>query len=135
MEIKQFDRKAFSVQAVQVTRENMKEVAEWCGGSIETKVTPTRNGQRTEKYVKVDVQKPLNEKQTQAFISDWVLLSGKKFKVYTDKAFHATFKAKLVYTEADAKAQLEGGPTQPVGNIFDNAPAEETEDQKQGETV
>lgn len=135
MEIKTFDRKPFSVQAVQVTRENMREVAEWCGGKVETKETPTKNGTKREKYVKVPTTKPMNEKQTQAFASDWVLLSEKKFKVYTHRAFVHTFQEQLVYTEADAKAQLGEEPVyeeprQPAGNIFSNAQDEIQADEK-----
>lgn len=122
MEIKTFDRKPFSVEAVQVTRENMKEVAEWCGGSIETKTTPTRNGSKRERYVKVPTTKPLNEKQTQAFASDWVLLSERKFKVYTHRAFVHTFQepTESVYEE----------PKQPPGNIFAHAKDEIEADEK-----
>lgn len=128
MDIKTFDRKPFSVEAVQVTRENMREVAEWCGGTVETKVTPTKNGSKREKFVKVPTSKPMNEKQTQAFVSDWVLLSDKKFKVYIHRAFVHTFQEQIVYTEADAKAQAEDvyeAPTQPAGNVFDHSVVEE----------
>lgn len=124
MDIKTFDRKPFSVQAVQVTRENMKDVAEWCGGTVETKTTPTKNGQKRERFIKVPTTKPMNEKQTQAFATDWVLLSDKKFKVYTHRAFVHTFQEQLVYTEADAKAHLGEvyeEPRQPAGNVFDNS--------------
>jgi len=140
MEIKTFDRKPFSVEAVQVTRENMKDVAEWCGGKVDTKTTPTKNGTKREKFVKVPTTKPMNEKQTQAFVTDWVLLSDKKFKVYTHRAFVHTFQEQVVYTEADAKAHLEGGEvypeaSQPVGNVFENAPTHEPLEDEQEVTV
>lgn len=122
MEIKKFDRKPFTVEAVQVTRENMKEVAEWCGGKVENKTTPTKNGQRHEKFVKVPTNKPINEKQTQAFATDWVLLSDKKFKVYTHRAFLYTFQEPEEPTVYDE-------PRQPAGNIFDNAQDEITADE------
>lgn len=120
MDLKTYDRKPFSVQAVQVTRDNLKEVAEWCGGSVEVKITPTKNGSKHEDYVKVPTARPMNEKQTQAFITDWVLLSDKKFKVYTHRAFVHTFKENPVYDE----------PKQPAGNVFDNAKDEIAADEK-----
>ena len=140
MDIKTFDRKPFSVQAVQVTRENMKEVAEWCKGTIETKETPTRNGTKREKFVKVPTKKPMNEKQTQAFASDWVLLLDKQFKVYTHRAFIHTFQEAVTYTEADSIEQRDHpgepveeiyeAPRQPAGNVFENAQDEIQADEK-----
>jgi hypothetical protein len=85
-----FARKPFVVDAFQVTEENAEAVAKWCLGEVRK----TRQGDNGEfvLYVKVRVLRPLNERQTKAYIGDWVLHSGAGFKVYTGKAFESTFE-------------------------------------------
>jgi hypothetical protein len=82
METQTYDRKGFSVEAVQVTEDNIAEVAAWCGGEIREK--PARIGPGMAQYVKVPTVRPLNEKQTEAYVTDWVLKSPSGFKVYMD---------------------------------------------------
>lgn len=78
-----YQRKIFLVDAVQVTETNMSLVAQWCGGEVA----------HTDKaYVSVPVKRPLNRRQTTAFVGDWVLKANKGFKVYTDKAFKENFE-------------------------------------------
>ena len=83
-------RKTFSVDAVQVTAENMELVAEWCKGTIQEETNPQTN--EVQKFIKVDVVKPLHDRQTKAYVGDWVL-SGphNTHKVYTHKAFNGSF--------------------------------------------
>jgi hypothetical protein len=120
MQTQQFQRKAFVVEAVRVTQKNINEVAKWCGGTVQKK--PTDKG--VQRFIKVKVHRPLNEKQTQAFIGDWVVKAEAGFKVYTNRAFGNSFEEVVVYTEEDAKAQLgEDEPevdvvVTPGGNIF-----------------
>jgi hypothetical protein len=92
MEPQKFTRRVFDVSAAQVTQENISEIAVWCKGTVEeTKPTPKRP---SEQYIQVDVHRPLNERQTRAFVGDWVITSGPGFKVYTDRAFKSCFKEK-----------------------------------------
>jgi hypothetical protein len=85
-----FVRKPFVVEGVEVTSENIEEVAQWCGGEVRT--TRGKYGSRQQKYLKVAVKNPLNERQTKAYYGDWVLSAGTGFKVYTQKAFAASFE-------------------------------------------
>lgn len=82
-----FVRKPFYVDAVQVTDENMHEVAQWCGGQVQQELTQVKP------YIKVRVHRPLNERQSRAFVGDWVLygVTG-GYKVYTPKAFENSFE-------------------------------------------
>lgn len=84
-----FHRKSFPVQAVQINPENMEDVARWCGGTIEH--DGEKEGHLSRDYIKVRVAYPINERQTQAYLGDWVLKSGKSFKVYTNAAFEKSF--------------------------------------------
>lgn len=85
METRKFTRKPFEVDAVRVTADNIQEVAKWCQGDI------VDNG-KEDKHIKVRVLRVLSEKQTQAFVGDWVLYAGTGYKVYTDKAFRSSFE-------------------------------------------
>lgn len=90
-----FVRKPFHVSAVQVTHENLSEVAEWCQGAVDSEI----KGSTQRRFVKVQVSRPLNVRQTQAFIGDWILKSEMGFKVYTQRAFETSF-----VEEQDAEA-------------------------------
>lgn len=96
MKTQTYTRKRLDVDAVQVSAENMEEVAEWCGGSIK--------GDGTTKHIKVNINRPLSERQTKAFVGDWVLHSVTGFRIYTPKAFENGFQ--LVKT-GDPKPERE----------------------------
>lgn len=95
MKTHKFARKPFYVDAVRVSDANMEEVAQWCGGKI---VEHETDG----KFVSVQVHRPLTERQTQAFIGDWVLFAGSGYKVYTPKAFDKSFEKVKTLTKAQA---------------------------------
>ncbi len=90
-----FVRKPFYIKAVQVTPENIHEVAAWCDGQVRTQGGPVEgspeNMIRNTFYIKVRVLRALNERQTRAFIGDWVVYAGKGYKVYQPKALTQTF--------------------------------------------
>lgn len=94
-----FARKPFYVDAVRVSDANMEEVAEWCKGTIEVSEDEETKGQ---KFISVKVHRPLTERQTQAFIGDWVLFAGTGFKVYIPKAFDKSFEKVRTLTKAQA---------------------------------
>lgn len=86
-------RKPFEVEAVEVTQDNLEEVAKWCQGTI---IEPENGSQA---FIKVRVARALNERQTKAYPGDWVLYAGTGFKVYTEKAFRRTFEMKAPTAE------------------------------------
>lgn len=92
----EYIRRPLVVLAEEVTEENMEAVATWCGGDIRTSGPSEEEGRPGEqKYIKVPVKRPLNNKQTQAYVGDWVLKAGSGFKVYTPKAFSSSFQKKV----------------------------------------
>lgn len=118
MKVWKYMRKPFLVDAVQVTIENLEEVAKWCDGVI--REASPRPGQPRQKYVKVRVLRPLNEKQTMAFPGDFVLHAGAGFKIYTAKAFMQTFdpaEDDHNYGEEMAKLAETCGCQQPVFHL------------------
>lgn len=86
METRMFTRKPFEVEAVQVTADNMAEVAEWCRG----RVVKAKNDE--EQHVKVRVLRVMDDRQTKAFVGDWVLYANTGYKVYNAKAFAKSFE-------------------------------------------
>lgn len=90
-----YSRKRFDVEAIPVSAANMAEVAEWCKGEIVKAVLPKLNRKSDSvpvDCIKVPVLRPLNERQTKAFVGDWVVKAGAGFKVWTDKAFNEGFE-------------------------------------------
>lgn len=98
-----FSHKPSFVDAALVTEENMKEVAEWCNGTILT-FDETEKVKNVE-YIKVRVQHPISQRQTKAFVGDFVLYGGKSFKVYPEGAFHRTFDS-VFLENADGPVEI-----------------------------
>lgn len=88
VKIEKFERKSFPVDAVRVTEENIQDVAQWCNGEIHHQADNTGT---LNPYVKVKVRYPLNQRQTMAFLGDWILATDRGFKVYTDNALSQSF--------------------------------------------
>lgn len=84
LETTKYARKTFEIDAVQVTADNIAEVAKWVDGDVRT---DNKNAQ----YVKVRVHLPRSDRQTRAYVGDWVLYSGTGYRVYTPKAFAHNF--------------------------------------------
>jgi hypothetical protein len=78
-------RKNHEVEAVQVTYEWFKEIAEWCGGFIRT----STNVDRGELYIRVPIVRRSQERgrPNRAYVGDWILKDGDGFKIYSNEAF------------------------------------------------
>lgn len=74
------------VDAVQVTAENMAELAAWCNGDI------VHTGENVP-YIKVRIHSAVSQRQTQAFVGDWLLYVRKGYNIYRNKAFRKNFDA------------------------------------------
>ena len=92
-------RKPLYVEAVRITEQNFVEVAKWCQGEIRTKdfeslVDEQELGDHSipvECFIRVRVHNPKNFRQTQGYLGDWILYTNRGYKIYTPKAFNATF--------------------------------------------
>ena len=89
MNIQTFMHRPTFVEAVLVNRDNMAEVAQWCGGFL-TEGQKFLKGPISQ-CVKVEVLRPHHPRQTMAFYGDWVLKTESGWKVYTSKAFYEKF--------------------------------------------
>jgi len=91
MKTDMYVRRPFQVEAVQVNADNMAELAEWCGGQVQG--TPRENDVDAPPYfIKVDANQPTTDRQTMAFVNDWLLYAHNGYKVYTEKAFNKNFE-------------------------------------------
>lgn len=97
-----FVRKPLYVDAVRVTADNFLELAFWTQGSI-------RNNDDTEpeagkpidpdnQHIRIKVHKPMNLRQQQAHVGDWILKmepdqrgGQQKIKIYNPEAFDSSF--------------------------------------------
>lgn len=111
IETEQYIRKPLYVNALRVTEENFEAAATWSEGTVETEAAGPRAGMQ---FIKVNVHGvPKSQRQTKAFVGDWLLHTERGFKVYTDNAFRASFNP--VVNEADRIANATG--TEPrMGN-------------------
>lgn len=80
-------RKPLYVDAVQVTEENFDELVSWCNGTVEDEEGTDKQ------FIRIWVHNPMGPRQTKAFVGDWILRHMKGFKIYTRKAFEASFDA------------------------------------------
>ena len=130
LKTERYVRDPFYVDAVQITSANMEDVAKWCNGDvrssakgdpdIETTLDPTNDKTRVpEKYIKVRVVRPANDRQTMAFVGDWILYAGTGYKVYTDRAFQKSF------SKADDNTPLHTARSAKTGEFVSAAYAEE----------
>ena len=99
-------RKQFSVEAIQITAENMWQVAEWCGGEVKDERPGVTNSAQ---YIDAPVDNPQTERHKQGFIGDWVLKSGRGFKIYTDAAFNKSFELPVSTVETNVFTHGQGG--------------------------
>lgn len=115
LDIEKFIRKSFPVDAVRVTVDNLEEVAKWCSGEIRDDTTED-NPSGHSKMIWVMVQYPMNDRQSKAYVGDWVLYSGRGYKVYTDRGFRKVFdeqatEQNVFETSAVHRAGVESGGT------------------------
>lgn len=105
LEIQTYQRD--TVEAVQVTSENYRDVAEWCGAHLRFL---TANGNESGDYEdgfhhmwiqNPNVRKSSPQKCLKARIGDWVIKHKKGFAVFRDRAFQNNFR--LVVPSGDLR--------------------------------
>lgn len=96
---KTYRRKTFTVQAIQVTADNVRGLAEWCGGNvivyfpdISRQSGDYRAGQTCVEVVIGSVNG--REKKARAYPGDWItkLHDTDNYRVYRNKTFLETFE-------------------------------------------
>lgn len=94
MDIVEYTRKPFTVNAVEVTFDNCEEVAKWCGGTVGT-TTYRLMGKPTElPCVKITGMGHQKNKEFTALIGHRVVEQNGSFRVYKPMQFDSTFEKK-----------------------------------------
>lgn len=98
MDTKTARKKSFDVEYVQVTEENIKEVAEWSGGRLIDKDTK-------DAFVQLLDRSAINQRQTKAYIGDFVVhhSRAKTYRSFPKKTFWKQFET--LDTEGAAHAE------------------------------
>jgi hypothetical protein len=104
IETSKYVRKPLYVDAVQIGKDNFAALAAWCQGEIRTNdgedlVVNTDGLNPDAHHIRIRVHNPKSIRQTKGFVGDWILYTERGYKVYTQKAFRASFD----------KASNEGG--------------------------
>lgn len=94
LKIQKFQRKPFPVEGVRVTTSNMEDVAKWAAGEIKTSAKGV-------KHIYIATHRPMTERQTMAFVGDWILYADRGFKIYTQNAFSRNFELLQAGTGSD----------------------------------
>lgn len=93
MDTKQYFRRPFDVNAVEVTPDNASKVAEWCGGTVEMGEYKHSKYRIQLPVVKVPGNGPNKGKSVDARIGYFVVEHNGSFRVYRPKQFEETFHA------------------------------------------
>lgn len=95
-------RRTFAIRANQVQEENIREIADWCKGTVAKVLDGTDR-----LYVLVPTRVKGEMKWLKAYMGDWVTCSvvGTGFKVYPDKSFKTAFETAEVDEKKFTKVQ------------------------------
>jgi hypothetical protein len=87
-----FQRKTFSIQAIQVTNENMPELARWCNGEMLLKEPAP--GTFVKAIAVPTTRSAGKQVKVYAYVGDWVsrLTEANHFRVYREKTFLEAFE-------------------------------------------
>lgn len=135
IQVKKYTAKPVVVEAVQVTSENMAEVAKWCKGQICTEAVPAEKSATgeafTERYVKPKMYRPptvrknnreVDEERSKGYVGKWIIKRGTNFQVYTDQAFANSYTDNQAIPLAEQHHRDEVSPS-----IFDGMVQEMTQ--------
>lgn len=112
MKIEKYDRRPFSVLAVQVNFENIHEVAEWCKGTITKHKTKMVGVEAEVPAIRVEGQGDSRGKSFLATLGCYVVELKGSFRVYKPAQFDTSFQPAAEQLmeklrEAEVKTQAE----------------------------
>lgn len=91
MDIKQFTRKPFPVNAVQVTLQNVDEVAQWCGGDVALRPTKMMGTYTDLPVILLKGQGENRGKDFEAALGCWIVELKGSFRSYKPQQFESSF--------------------------------------------
>lgn len=94
-----YRRKTFTVSAIQVTEENIRRVATWCGGTVAKTLDD-----RGQLYICKPNSPQFARSISKAYIGYWVVRSNTRYRIYSNESFMATFEPNR-YSGPEVKRQ------------------------------
>lgn len=91
LELKEYDRKSFTVVAVQVTLDNVNQVAEWCKGTVEKIPTRMMGTETLLPCIKIKGQGNNKGQVFTATLGCYVVELKGSFRVYKQNSFASSF--------------------------------------------
>jgi len=89
MDLNRYVRRPKEVTAVQVTQDNIIDVAQWCGGTIH------KDSIETKKYIELPgIERRRVERLGRAYVGDWVTLRKNSYLSYSPQSFRTLFMPK-----------------------------------------
>src|SRR5688500_6098393 len=110
MQIEKYDRKPFSVDAVQVRFDNIAEIAEWCKGEIITQKTKMLGVETDVPAIRVAGQGDNRGKYFVASLGCYVVELKGSFRVYKPAQFDASFERAVEVETLSSQEILEQCP-------------------------
>lgn len=98
-------RNPFDVIAVEVTFENIEQLAKWCGGEISTATYRIAGTKAKLPCVKLPAGGKLTGETITALIGHWVIKHDDTFRVFRSEIWRKQFTVKAGVTVAEMKAE------------------------------
>lgn len=85
-------RKTFDIEYIDVTEENMRDVADWCDGVV------GKEDEDGPSYIRVPDENAMNTRQKKAYVGDVVVrhLELNTFKCFSKKAFDKSYESVVI---------------------------------------
>lgn len=94
MEIREFERRSFAVNAVEVDLNNVEEVAAWCKGEVTTEKVKMIGTETVLPCIKLKGQGDKKDQTFTASLGHWVVELKGSFRVYKPQQFKQAFVEK-----------------------------------------
>jgi len=101
MEIKQYNRRSFPVNAVQVELGNYNEVAEWCGGKVVMVPTKMLGVETPLPVIEIEAQGSRRGEKFVATLGCYVVELNNSFRTYKPVHFDASFEEVVTQVQND----------------------------------
>lgn len=114
LEFVEATRNSFDVTAVEVNFENIKQLAQWCGGEVSTATYRIAGGKSKLPCIKIPASGHLAGEMITALIGHWVVKHDGSFRVFRSEIWKKQFTVK---SAIEPVAVVENQPVTPESKI------------------
>lgn len=122
LELREYNRKTFSVRAVEVTFQNVDELAAWSKGKVGSEQTRVLGGAEVPlPVIKLQGQGEDRGKELVARLGNFIVESKGRFRVYKAPQFWAAFEEKFVTSVGPDHLDIDGNPCKACQGLNEDA--------------